>query len=940
MGTVAKMLLMVCLLPLLRNVEGDLFEQSQALAEISHTLEDLEDVEQLLERKREEEILQSARLPNNVVPLHYDLRLEVDLQKFEVIGRVAITVRCDETSSYILLHTDKIEIVGGVSRPRLQGQDGGDTPTITSWSLHPENDFLLLKLDGDLIKDGVYIVRIHFRNVLRDQLIGHYRSSYLNGNKEKRYLATTQFEPTGARKAFPCFDEPELKATFKVTLVHQTEYHAMSNMPIERSVKGKDGWVTDHFLTSPKMATYLVAFVVSDFTSVRLTTQSGIEIRALARPQAIAEGKGAYALDIAGKILPHFEEYLGVPYSLPKLDLAAIPDFPMGGMENWGLIVMTEDSLLYDAKIPSAAAKENVIGVVSHELGHMWFGDLVTMKWWDGLWLNEGITTYMGQLGTDFAEPDMKIMDMFTSNVRRTMEQDSLSSSRPVYQPVHRPSQIAEIFDGITYTKGAAVVRMLHHAVGDTAFRRAFKSYLQKYAYGNTVQDQLWAEFTKALNAEGREDLDVKVMMDTWILQKGYPVITFARDYSSGKAEVTQQHFLKDASVSTKAPGSKSVYKWYVPVSFTTQSTGSENPKSVWMKPTSDTEVIDLEGADADDWMLGNVGRVGYYRVNYDINNWRLLINHLKSDEFRDIPVVNRGTLVDDALSLAGASMLDITVALDLSQYLVRERSYVAWDMAESALRYIGDNLGTNNSKKWKDYMGQLITPFYNDVSWTDEAGTFQEEMGQALAVRSACRFDQADCLARSKSMFKRWMDTNNNSHIPERLKTTVYCTAIHHGGKAEWEFAWQQYRQAADGSGEQNSLFRALSCSQDADILKTHLEQSLDSKLIRKQKSAEVVENVALNREGKYLAWEFFVGNWEFYFKSFNEVTSLGDTVTVVTSQFSTDKDLEKLLSFTKDRNLGSATRAFQQAIESTQRNIRWRQNNEDKVEKWLEEN
>ncbi|XP_035660881.1 aminopeptidase N-like [Branchiostoma floridae] len=920
MNKIVELLLMLCLLPLLRNVGCDVFER-QALADISHSLDDLEEVEEMLAWKREEQILQSTRLPNNVIPLHYDLRLEVDLQEFVVLGRVTVTVRCQVPTSYILLHaSDKLEIVGGDSQPILQGQDGDASPTIISWSLHSENDFLLLKLDGELTKDGVYNLKIHFRNVLSDHQFGLYRSSYINKNKQKRYLVTTHFEPTGARKAFPCFDEPALKATFKVTLIHQAEYQAMSNMPVERSVKREDGWVKDHFMTSPKMATYLFAFVVSDLTSVGLKTRSGIEINVSARPSAIAEGKGAYSLGISEKILTYFGDYLGVSYPLPKLDLAAIPDFPMGGMENWGLIMFEETALLYDAEAPSAKAKQKVSHVVSHELAHMWFGDLVTMKWWDGIWLNEGITSYFERLGADFAEPDLKVLDLLTCEVRAAMEKDSLASSRPVYQPVHRTSEIGELFDDITYLKGASLMRMLHHSVGENIFRKAFQNYLQNNAYSSTIQEQLWEEFTQALAQDGQSDLNVKSMMDTWTLQMGYPVVTFTRDYSSGKMDVTQQHFLKDASASSNVPDSKfggQRFSHYL-----------------------DTKVIDLEGAGTEDWILGNVEQVGFYRVNYDTKNWRLLINHLRSDRFQDIPAVNRGTLVDDALNLASASMLDITVALDLSQYLVRERSHVAWELAKSALGYISDILssGTDVYKKWQDYMVHLITLFYNDVSWTDEELTFQEEMGQVVAVDIACENGQHDCVARAKALFARWMDTNDNSHIPERLKKTVYCTAIEYGGKAQWEFGWQRYQQG--DTTEQLYLLSALACTKDMDILKMYLEKSKDKSQIRQQYAADVIQGIADKKAGKSVAWEFFVDNWEdFYFKSFNENGALPSIVEKIPQHFCTDKDLENLLLFTKDRDLGTAARTFQQAVESTQANIRWRQNNLDKVQKWLEE-
>eukprot|EP00058_Branchiostoma_floridae_P020447 XP_002605937.1 hypothetical protein BRAFLDRAFT_87388 [Branchiostoma floridae] len=703
--------------------------------------------------------------------------------------QVNVTLRCATPTRYVILHAAELDVVSGDGTPGVTSNDGVTVPRITSWFLYTENQYLVLELDKELTKGVVYTVSINFRGTLRDGLIGFYRSSYVNNDGQTRYLATTHMQPMGARLAFPCFDEPAFKATFTVTLVHRDGYTALANMPLENNVTRNDGWIADRFQRSVRMPTYLLAFVVSDYTSVGTVSSSGLETRIWARPEYISAGMGDYALDVADKIVAYYEEYFDVPFPLPKIDHISIPDYSIGAMENWGLITYAESLLLYDTRKPSASRKRGTARIVAHELAHMWFGNLVTMEWWDGTWLNEGFASYVEYLGYGYVEPDVNVMEQFAYyRCQGVLEDDSLTSSRPIFQPVNHPDESREIFDSITYSKGASILRMLGNFVGENTFRKGLKSYLERNAYSNAVQDELWEEITLAAREDGQTDLDVKTVMDTWTLQMGYPVVNLTRDYGRGTAQATQQHFLLDPTATVSAP-SDFGYRWHIPLTYTTRGGSFDEPDQVWMRPDQGTSTVNLGGAGSDDWVLANIHRVGYYRVNYDPTNWRLLIDHLNSSLYEEIPPDNRGTLIDDAFNLGRASQLDLSIALDLTRYLVRERHFVPWSMAKAAMNYVETVFGSVSDiyNNWQAYMVQLISPFYNEVGWT---------------------LQQSDY---------------NTDHIPETFKSTVYCTAIRYGGSREWDFAWQRYLEAEPS--EQNLLLSAMACSRDTVILSSYDE-------------------------------------------------------------------------------------------------------------------
>ena len=444
---------------------------------------------------------------------------------FTIKGNVEIDVSITAPTTNLTVHVYDMEIH---EEEVSVGLADGSSVEVVGHSYDQERQFYIISLAEELAETEVRL-SISWTGNLNDELAGFYRSSYTDQEGNKKYIATTQFEATDARRAFPCFDEPAMKAVFQVNLGRLPEMSSISNMPIQEVGLpiGDTGYVWDVYQDSVKMSTYLLAFVVSDFvyrTSEPLP--NGVEFRIWSREEA--KDQTEWASEIGPRILAYYEDYFNVSFPLPKQDMIAIPDFSAGAMENWGLITYRETALLYQAGVSSLSDKEYVAVVVAHELAHQWFGDLVTMEWWTDLWLNEGFASYTEFIGADYVSPETEILDRFVlDNVQAALGYDSLTSSHPISVPVNVPSEINEIFDTISYKKGGSVIRMMANFLKVDTFNKGITNYLRANAYTNANQDDLWQFLTSAGQEDGTlENLTVKEIMDTWTVQMGYPVVT------------------------------------------------------------------------------------------------------------------------------------------------------------------------------------------------------------------------------------------------------------------------------------------------------------------------------------------------------------------------------------------------------------------------------
>eukprot|EP00897_Mesotaenium_endlicherianum_P006583 jgi/Mesen1/5953/ME000301S05088 len=550
-------------------------------------------------------------------------------------------------------------------------------------------------------------------------MAGRGQGASYNQDGKKVFMASTQFEAIDARKALPCWDEPAVKAVFDVTLIVPQGLTGLSNMPPVSTTPRDDGSSAVRFAESPIMSTYLLAFVVGQLEKVSGTTKEGVEVNVYTTPGKKEQGQ--FACDVAAKILSFFTEYFGIAYPLPKADLVAIPDFAAGAMENWGLITFRETALLVDGANASAATRQHVAYVVSHELAHQWFGNLVTMQWWSDLWLNEGFATWVGWLGVDSTFPEW---DVWTQ------------------VPINDPKEINQVFDALSYMKGACVIRQLVAAVGAPSFKLGLNAYLDKHKYGNTVTNDLWAAIGEA---SGKP---VKQMMDSWTAQMGYPLISVspASDGAAG-LHLRQTRFL---SAGLPSPENDSQL-WWVPVTAAACTPGGvleSLPVSTLSEKEADfAELVVPEGG----WLKLNSGQAGIYRVNYTPDMWQALARGVSSLE---LPPTDRLGVLMDAFALAKAGVLRTSQALELATAFANETEYTVWSQLSADLGELESLLSVTEHLPLLEAVGsELYLPIASKVGWeplehvacmplrgfsTEEAATDAEDFFAANPVPEA----------------------------------------------------------------------------------------------------------------------------------------------------------------------------------------------------------
>ncbi|XP_011497365.1 PREDICTED: aminopeptidase N [Ceratosolen solmsi marchali] len=887
----------------------------------------------------------NVRLPRSIVPKSYDVNLVPFIWEgnFTFNGEVKIVVSVVQDTTNVTLHAFDMDINSKYTSVSEYPAASKSNKVIKINQQFNDTirQFYIIKLAKTLKAGKQYLIYLKYIGRLNDYLQGFYRSSYIVNN-ETRWIATTQFQPTDARRAFPCFDEPAFKATFQINIARPTNMTSVSNMPREREsqpVEGMPTYVWDHFQRSVPMSTYLVAFMVADFEARHSESRN---VSVWARKDALEQSD--YSLQIGPKILDYYENYFQIKFPLPKIDMVALPDFSAGAMENWGLITYRETALLYQDGVSANGNKQRVAAVVAHELAHQWFGNLVTPSWWTDLWLNEGFASYVENIGIDAVEPSWKALEQFVvHDMQNVFAPDALESSHPITIEVDNPDEINEIFDRISYAKGASIIRMMDHFLTTEVFKRGLTNYLNAKAYKSADQDNLWHTLTKQAHKDEvlDKDITVKQIMDTWTLQTGFPVITVKRNYQDNTAVITQERFmLRNHSKKGKSP------LWWVPITYTTATKLNFNKTkpSTWMKVEKSIN-LDNVSDDPNEWVIFNLLETGYYRVNYDQKNWQAIIKHLKSEGYKDIPTINRAQLLDDALNLARAGLLDYGTAMDVTSYLEQETEYLPWKAALSAIIYL-DNMLVNvqGYDMFRKHCLKLLDNVYRNVSFKDDTNDPQLTVfTRADILTLACDLGQQDCVSNAVKQFQEWRASNNTSvsnPISPNLKSIIYCTAIRMGGESDWNFMWQQYLKSNVGS-EKDLLLQALGCTRETWLLSRYLNwASSSNSFIRKQDMTRVFASVANNIIGQPIAFNFFRNKWnqlkEYLGTSFSSINGI---IKASTNRINSKYELKDLVEFVNEHKeeFGSASRAAEQAIEHVEANIQWLERNHKKIYNWL---
>ncbi|XP_018791450.1 PREDICTED: aminopeptidase N [Bactrocera latifrons] len=909
-----------------------------------------------------------VRLPISLKPQKYNITIVPYLlnNNFTFEGEVRIQVIVLEDCHNITMHAVELNITKNDVSVRHIGRSTATSALQPALAEHaryvPEIDgvelrirkqymleskqFFIIELYDKLIKGGVYEISIRFSGLIQDYLQGFYRSSYQVGN-EKRWLASTQFQATDARRAFPCFDEPSLKANFSLKIARPRNMTTVSNMPIlwTKPHESLTNYVWDQFAESLPMSTYLVAYAISDFDHI-----SDGNFSAWARKDAIQSAR--YALSVGPKILKFLEEYFDLPFPLPKLDMIALPDFQAGGMENWGLITYRETTMLFEEGVSATTNKQRIASVVGHELAHQWFGNLVTPSWWSDIWLNEGFASYMEYITVDAIHPDWKTQDQFVvSELQNVFHLDALSSSHKISVEVFNPDEISEIFDRISYGKGSTIIRMMSHFLTSKVFRRGLSKYLKEMSYHAAEQDDLWRFLTNEAISAGLLDRNttVKEIMDTWTLQVGYPVLTITRSSNAHSIRMEQQRFLFSNQSDDGDSANDDNPLWWIPVTYTTsKELNFENTRPLTWVPRIETYEIDDRNLSTAEWFIFNIQQTGYYRVNYDADNWKAITTHLmQPQKYRSISPANRAQLIDDAMNLARGAYLSYETALNLTRYLKHEMDHVPWKAAMTAFNFIDSMLVNQGDYDiLKNYLLDLLENVYKDVSpnnFTDDADKGEDMLKlfkRVEILNMACHLGHRDCILESARHFQNWIEVPNpdtNNPIPPNLRGIVYCTAIQYGNEFEWDFAFQRYRSTSV-STEKELLLSALGCSLEPWILSRYLRRSISGDDIRKQDVYRVFAAVSSNVVGQQIAFDFMRNNWN-QIKNYlgSTMSNINAILKFATKRMNSKFFLAELESFVKT-DVKDNGRSIQQILEQVRVNVDWMARNYQDIIQWLQ--
>ncbi|XP_067653154.1 aminopeptidase N-like [Haliotis asinina] len=881
------------------------------------------------------------RLPITARPYLYNLVLNPNIYSrnkddFDFQGSVTIYTEAVQASSAITLHAHP-SLTIDKSSLRVVEVNTSSHVGVDETSYEEKREFYTLHLAQNLVVGHHYQIEVSFGAPLSDSGTGLYFAQY-EENGQTVYLATTKFEAPHARKAFPCFDEPALKAQFDITLIYREgqgrNYTALSNTSPLKTERMSDGMVAKPFKRTVVMPTYLLAFIICDYEYIE-DIASNVTYRTFAMPKRIQFADKAQMHGM--KMFNRLSEYFKPAYVYDKLDNIVIPNFVSGAMENWGLITYRE-TLLYEPGVSSASDETWIAEVISHEIAHMWFGNLVSPKWWSWLWLNEAFASFFDYHIVGEIYPSWKMLDMHVAaSTHGVMSSDSLTSSHPLTADVMSPAEISSIFDSVTYSKGAAIVRMMRLVMGQDLFIKGLNRYLATNAFGNAEHDDLWKALTEITRVSSVH-LNMTEIMDPWATQMNYPVVHV--EVSPGTVTLTQERFLTSGGDSSNPDSGKYGYKWTIPITYTTSDnvrfTTAASDVHYFMYHDDKLELnVDVP---AGGWILVNIQECGFFRVNYDINNWNNIINTLSTNH-AIIDPINRAQIINDAWNLAKAGMLDQDVALRTVNYLNGDLDYAPWRAFRRELGYVDNMLErTPLYGMFEDFMKKTVEiPFTTLGTNITEDMTPIEKIKIAQMASVACKYDYSDCVNTSVRLFAIWMEDGTNNQMYPDLRSTFYCTAVRHGGLEQWEFVYQKYL-TEQTSSEKDRLRRALSCTREPWLLQRVLEMSLNSDEVKGQDVLSTVTYVASNRWGRELAWDFVKHHFAELGSAITTRSGLYRIIRDISEKYNTEQEYKKVEDFMNSGDdVSEAGTAFKEVLDRTTTNINWLKKNYGVFETWL---
>jgi puromycin-sensitive aminopeptidase len=778
------------------------------------------------------------RLPRRAKPRRYELELRPDLGSATFSGAETVLVDVlDETDRLVLnavdLDVPHVELAtpgGEVLRPEVR--------------LDAAEQQLSLLFGEPLAPGDGYRLSLEFSGRLNDLLRGFYRSTYRDESGAERVIATTQFESTDARRAFPCWDEPDFKAMFQVTIVCDPDLAAFSNAPVESRRTRDDGRVEVRFAETMPMSTYLVAFVVGPFEATEPVVAAGVPVRVVATPDKLH--LASFALEVAAHAVEFLSGYFGIPYPGAKLDHVAVPDFSFGAMENLGCVVYRENLLLVDPASAAQTELQRIATVVAHETAHMWFGDLVTMRWWNGIWLNEAFATFMELTTADAYRPEWQVWTAFGAGKSAAMVTDGLRSTRPVEYPVGRPEEAEAMFDVLTYQKGGSVLRMMEQYLGADTFRKGISQYLTTHAYGNTETSDLW----DALESVSGEP--VGSIMASWINQGGYPVVSVERGDSPAKLVLRQRRFVYD--------GRESPERWTVPLDLRASLAGEVHRERVLLGEP----VASVTFPGPVDWVVVNGGAWGFYRTRYSPELWRALRD---AGPAAALSPLERFALVSDAWAAVVSGDGDLGDWVDVVTTVAVDADPDVWGAVLGTLGLLdllaGAGSGDADRAALEAFARRLAAPVWQRLGWDPPAGEDERTAvarGRVLLALGEIAGDQAIVAEATRRVRLHLADDQAGVLAPDVVGPAAQI-AVAAGDAALWEELLDAYRRSDKPQDKLRYLY-SLAHTPDPGLRLRTLELSVGEE-VRAQDAPFLVASV-LSRRGQAEAWRWLESRWE----------------------------------------------------------------------------
>jgi aminopeptidase N len=841
----------------------------------------------------------AQRLPTIVTPDHYDLAFVVDLARERFEGTETIRVHVAESTSRIVLHAVDLEL----REVTIGSGAGAQTATV---AFDPDAQTATFSVPRPLPK-GATEIHVRYGGILNSQL----RGFYISKTKLRKY-AVTQFEATDARRAFPSFDEPSFKATFAVTLTIDRGDTAISNGKALSDVPGPT--ITQHtmkFATTPRMSTYLVAMTVGDFKCLDGGAE-GVPIRICATPDK--RDLGRMALDAAQQILTFYNGYYSIKYPFVKLDVVAVPDFAAGAMENTAAIFYRETDLLADPKSASVATKKKIWSILAHEMAHQWFGDLVTMEWWEDIWLNEGFATWMANKPLSAAHPEWNIPVDEAEESQTALTLDSLKSTRPIHSEVRTPAEIDEAFDAIAYEKGAAVIRMIEHYVGSDTFRKGVNAYIEAFAYKNATSEDL----AKKLSAASGKPVDR--ILPTFVNQPGVPLLDVSLACANGHTNVTlkQQRLTLEGTLPTG--------RWQIPVCMKVPGQTTASCEVL----TEESRTLPLAGACVP-WVFANAGADGYYRSAYASDVLRAIASRIGTD----LTAPERLSLLDDEWALMRAGRHRVSDYLTLAAGVGREHTSGVLDEVANRLSFVHDYLTTAATRgRFEAFTRSLLRPLFDELGFsgppseTDDRRSLRAVVVAALGTIAR----DPDVVATARAAVDRALA--GSAPLEPTLASAAVKTAATHGDAALFEALAAAADRAMDPEEHYRYLY-ALAAFRDPALIDRGLRLALSPQL-RTQDTAIYLARFFANPDARDRALAFVIENWDALAP---KLAIFGGDTKIVRAMgaFCDATSRDRIAAFFAEHKLPGAARTLDQTLEQIANCIVMREKQTPAVEAWL---